>query len=66
VSGKGLSRATKTAKGATTLTVKLTLSKAEQAFLKKHHARRLKAKINLTFTPKKGSKLKTSVTVFIG
>jgi hypothetical protein len=36
------------------------------AFLKKHHANRLKAKINLTFTPKKGSKLKTSTTVFIG
>jgi hypothetical protein len=73
-SGKGLiapsgaSKATKSTSSATgaTLTVKLTLSKAEQAFLKKHHARRLKAKIKLTFTPKKGGKLRTSTTVFIG
>ena len=64
--GKGLSKASKKAGGATTLTVKLTLSKAEQAFLNKHHAKRLKAKISLTFTPKKGSKLKTSTTVYIG
>jgi hypothetical protein len=64
--GKGLSKGSgKIGKGGT-ITVKLTLSKAEQAFLKKHHARRLRAKINLTFTPKKGGKLKTSTTVFIG
>jgi len=42
-SGKGLSKASKSSKAATTLTVKLTLSKVEQAFLKKHHAKRLKA-----------------------
>jgi len=65
-SGKGLSKASKSSKAATTLTVKLTLSKVEQAFLKKHHAKRLKAKISLTFTPKKGGKLKTSTTVYIG
>jgi YD repeat-containing protein len=48
------------------VTVKLHLTKGEVAFLKKHHAKRLKAKIHLTFAPKKGAKLKTSVTVFIG
>ncbi len=64
--GKGLSKGSKTATGATTLTVKLSLSKKEQAFLKKHHAKRLKAKINLTFSPSKGAKLKASTTVFIG
>ena len=65
-SGKGLSKATKTAKGATTLTVKLTLTKGEAAFLGKHKGRKLAAKIKLTFTPKKGAKLKTSMTVLIG
>ena len=65
-SGKGLSKASKKAGAATTLTLKLSLTKREVAFLKKHHARRLKAKINLTFTPQRGSRLKTSTTVFIG
>jgi uncharacterized repeat protein (TIGR01451 family) len=73
-SGKGLiapsgaAKATKTTTSATgaTLTVKLTLSKAEVAFLNRHHAKRLKSKINLTFTPKKGGKLKATTTVFIG
>jgi hypothetical protein len=63
--GKGLSKASKTAKGATTLTVKLTLTNAEVATLKKHHAKRLKAKINLTFSPRKGDNLKTTTTVNI-
>ncbi|HEY5342095.1 MAG TPA: hypothetical protein VIJ66_00330 [Solirubrobacteraceae bacterium] len=64
--GKGLSKATKTSKGATTLTLKLTLNKKEVAFLKKHHAKRLKARIHLTFTTKSASKLTTSTTVYIG
>jgi uncharacterized repeat protein (TIGR01451 family) len=63
--GNGLSKATGRSTAAGTVTVKLTLSKAEQAFLKKHHARRLKATIKLTFSPKKGAKLKTSTTVLI-
>jgi hypothetical protein len=72
--GKGLiapsgaskaSKSTSSTKGAT-LTLKLSLSQKEQAFLKKHHANRLKAKIKLTFTPKKGARLKTSTTVYIG
>jgi hypothetical protein len=49
-----------------TVTLKLTLSNQEQSFLAKHKGRKLKSKINLTFTPKKGGRLKSSVTVLIG
>jgi hypothetical protein len=63
---KGLSKASKTAKGATILTLKLTLTNAEAAFLGKHRGRKLKATVNLQFTPKKGGKLKTSTTVILG
>ena len=65
-SGRGLSKATKTSKGATTLTVKLTLIKTEVAFLKRHHAKRLKATIHLTFTTKTAIELTASTTVYIG
>jgi hypothetical protein len=64
--GKGLSKASDKASRAGTLTVKLTLTRAEAAFLARHPGRRLKAKINLRFTPKKGAKLKTTTTVLIG
>jgi len=73
-SGKGLiapsgaakaSKSTSSTKGAT-LTLKLSLSKKEQAFLKKHHAKRLKATIHLTFTTKTHLELTASTTVFIG
>jgi hypothetical protein len=64
--GKGLSKASKTAKGATTLTVELPLTNAEAAFLGQHKPRKLKAKVNLQFTPQKGGKLKTTTTVLIG
>jgi len=64
--GKGLSKASKTAKGATTVTLKLTLTKGEVATLKKHKGGKLKAKVELRFTPKQGSKLATSTTVAIG
>jgi hypothetical protein len=63
---KGLSKASKTAKGATIVTLKLTLTNAEAVFLGKHRTRKLKAKVNLQFTPKKGGKLKTSTTVIVG
>jgi hypothetical protein len=63
---KGLSKASKTAKGATILTLKLTLTNAEAAFLGKHKGRKLKATVNLQFTPKRGGKLKTSTTVILG
>ncbi len=61
----GLSRASGKASKAGTVTMKLTLTKGEAAFLAKHHGRKLRARINLNDTPK-GSKLRTSVTVLIG
>jgi hypothetical protein len=64
--GKGLSRASGKAGGAGTVTVKLHLTKSEAAFLRGHRGRRLKAKIELTFTPKRGRQLAASVTVPIG
>ena len=63
---KGLSKgAGKTAK-AGTVTVKLKLTKAETAFLKKHKGRKLRAKVKLTFTPTHGAKLKTNAVVLVG
>jgi hypothetical protein len=70
--GKGVSTGTGKATKAGDVTVRLTLTKSERAFLSKHHGRKLRAKINLRFTPKKGhlpegsDQLKTSVTVLIG
>jgi hypothetical protein len=64
--GKGLSRATGNAGGAGTVTVKMTLSSNEQAFLAKHKGRRLKAAVKLLFTLKHGGRLSGSVTVLIG
>jgi hypothetical protein len=52
--------------GAGDITVHLTLSKAKQALLAKHPGNKLVAHIKLSFTPKKGSKLSTSVTVPVG
>jgi hypothetical protein len=63
---KGLSKGSGKIAKAGTVTVKLTLTKSEVAFLSKHKTRKLRAKINLTFTPKSGSKLKISTTVLIG
>jgi hypothetical protein len=64
--GRGLSKATKKSTGATTLTVKLTLSNAEAAALKKHRGRKLAARVKLTFAPKKGARLTTTTTVLVG
>ena len=64
--GRACPKQARSPTGATTLTVKLTLTKGEAAFLGKHKGRKLAAKIKLTFTPKKGAKLKTSTTVLIG
>jgi hypothetical protein len=63
---KGLSKGSGKTSKAGTVTVKLTLTKAETAFLGKHKGRKLQAKVNLTFTPKKGSKLRTTTTVRVG
>ena len=64
-SGKGVSTGRGKAAKAGDVRVQVTLTKAEQAFLRKHARRKLTAKINLRFTPSKGAKLTTSVTVLI-
>jgi hypothetical protein len=63
---KGLSTASKTARGAATVMLKLTLTSAEAAALSRHKGRKLKAKVKLQFTPKKGGNLKAATTVLIG
>ena len=63
---KGLSKGSGKAGKAGTVTVKLHLTAAEQSRLAKHRGRKLAARVKLTFTPKKGGKLKTSVTVSVG
>ena len=64
--GGGLSKATKKASKAGIVTVKLTLTTVEAAFLAKHHGRKLKTTIELRFYPKSGSRLKTTTTILIG
>jgi hypothetical protein len=63
--GKGVSKGTGKASKAGDVTVKVSLTKKEQAFLAKHKGRKLKVAVKLSFTPTKGSKLETSVTVLI-
>jgi hypothetical protein len=65
-SAGGMSGASVKAGRASTLTLKLHLSKRERSFLAKHRGRKLKAKITLRFTPRKGGALKTTTTVLIG
>jgi hypothetical protein len=62
----GLSKGTGKTTKAQNVTVKLTLSKSQAAFLQKHKGRKLKATIHLSFTPKHGAKLKAITTVLIG
>ena len=64
--GQGVSTGRGKAARAGNVRVQVTLTKAEQAFLRKHADRELRAKINLRFIPKQGAKLTTSVTVLIG
>jgi hypothetical protein len=64
--GKGLSKGAGKSTKSGTVTVKLHLTGAEVTFLGKHKGRKLKATINLTFTPKSGAKLKTSARVVVG
>ncbi len=54
-SGEGLSRQTKHPGGERLVTLKLTLSRAQAAMLAKTH--RLKARVELVFTPKRGRRL---------
>ena len=51
--GKGVSTGRGKAAKAGDVRVRVTLRKAEQAFLRKHAARKLRAKIELRFTPGK-------------
>jgi hypothetical protein len=64
--GTDLSKGTAKISKAGDVTVKLTLTKAGTALLRKRKGRTLQAKVRLTFIPKKGAKLKTTVTVLVG
>jgi hypothetical protein len=64
--GRGLDRASAKAGAAGTVTLKLTLSGAEQRFLAKHHGRRLKVTVRLRFTPAHGPGLTGHVSLLIG
>jgi hypothetical protein len=64
--GSGLTSAVKTVTAAKSVTLKLKLNKKEQAFLARHRHRKLKLRVKLQFTPKKGSRLSSSVAVLIG
>jgi hypothetical protein len=64
--GKGLSKGSGKTGKAGAVTVKLTLTKGEAATLARHKGRKLSARVRLTFTPQKGSKLTTTTTVVVG
>jgi hypothetical protein len=64
--GANLSKGSGKINKAGNVTVKLTLTKAGESLLKRHKGRKLQAKVRLTFTPKQGAKLKTTVTVLVG
>jgi hypothetical protein len=63
--GKGLSKWTGKTHGAGNLTAKLTLSSKEQASLVRHHRKTQPVRVKLTFTPTKGPKLTTTLTIKI-
>jgi hypothetical protein len=65
-SANGLAKAAKKTNRAGTMTVRLTLSRAQVAFLKRHGGRRIVAHVHLTFTPRHGSRLKATTTLLIG
>jgi hypothetical protein len=64
--GAGLTSAARTVSAAKSVTLKLKLNRKEQAFLARHHHRKLKLRIKLQFAPKKGARLSSAVTVLIG
>lgn len=64
--GAGLTSAAKTVSAAKSITLKVKLNKKEQAFLARHPHRKLKLHVKLQFTPKKGARLSSAVTVLIG
>jgi hypothetical protein len=65
-SGRDLSQGTARASGAGEVSVKVSLTKAEQAVLSKHKGRRVKVEVALTFTPTQGSQLTARTTVLLG
>ena len=64
--GSGLSPATARAGKRGQVTVRLTLAKNEQSYLIRHPGRRLKVDVKLLFTPQRGSRLSSHVTVLMG
>jgi hypothetical protein len=64
--GKGVSKGTGKSSKAQDITVKMTLTKADQTLLTKHHLHNALIKVKLQFTPKKGAKLSTTTTVLVG
>lgn len=64
--GAGLTAATKVVTTAKSVTLNVSLTRKEQAFLAHHAHRKLKLHVRLRFAPKKGSKLSSSVSVVIG
>jgi hypothetical protein len=65
-SGSRMTAVSKTVSVAKSVTLKVKLTNKEQTFLVSHHHRKLKLRVKLQFTPKKGAKLSTAVTVLIG
>jgi hypothetical protein len=64
--GAGLTSAAKTVSAAKSITLRVKLNKNEQTFLARHPHRKLKLHVKLQFTPKKGARLSSAVTVLIG
>jgi uncharacterized repeat protein (TIGR01451 family) len=65
-SAEGLAKTTTMAGKAGTVTVKLTLSVKERAFLVRHQGRKLAAQVALRFTSDDGERLSSSVMVLLG
>jgi hypothetical protein len=64
--GKGVSKGTGKASKAGDVTVKVSLTKKEQAFLAKHKGRKLKVDVKLVFMPASGGQLTSTTTVLLG
>jgi hypothetical protein len=65
-SGKGLSGFAKSVGKAGTVTVTLTLPRAEQSLLSHHPGRKLRVLVSLRFKPKHGASLTSNVNVLVG
>jgi hypothetical protein len=63
--GGGVIRSSRVIRKAGTVTMTLKLSKAEQLFLARHHGRRLKVPIKLSFTPTHGRNMRAQVAVLM-